>query len=644
MESTPAVPVPSKPKIPDEPGRGALISLRRLTPFIRPYRGQMVVMTFAALGATLVGVAVPLLTKDLIDGPIAHHDKAALWPLGGLVLLFGLVEAALFWLRRWFLQRAALGIETDIRNAFYRHLQKLPVAFHDSWQSGQLVSRVSGDVSSIRRFFGFALIFLVVNSATFLLVGGALVIIHPVMGLIIYAASVPLIVYGRVVDRRYHRQSRAAQDQAGDVATLVEESALGIRAVKAFGRQGLVFGQFDNRARQLRALELRKIRTLSELWAVFALQPQAVLSLCVLIGAYAVSSGALSLGTLVAFISLYLTLLWPIESMAWLMAQSQEANSAAERIWEVLDTVPAIADAEETRHAGEERQGELVFENVSFHYPNSDKPIVSGFDLRVAPGETVALVGPTGCGKTTITALVPRLYDPTGGRVLVDGVDIRELPLAELRRKVACAFEDPTLFSASVRENLTMGLPDASDEQVDEALAVAQADFVHELPWGLDTRVGEQGLTLSGGQRQRVALARAVLGRPSILVLDDPLSALDIHTEGRVEQALHSVLRKTTGLVVAHRPSTVLLADRVVLLSPTGPQGSTIAAVGTHHELLQTCPAYRDILSQTSDLVDGDDEVGAESGQAVEAVEAVEAVQAAEAAEAAGSELVEVTR
>jgi ATP-binding cassette, subfamily B, bacterial len=623
MESTPAEPLTGRPqkipkdaklpedakrpkdaKLPDDPKSGAFASLRRLTPFIRPYRGQMILMTLAALGATLVGVAVPLLTKDLIDGPIAHHDKAALWPLGGLVLLFGIVEATLFWLRRWFLQRAALGIEADIRNAFFRHLQRLPVAFHDSWQSGQLVSRMSGDINSLRRFFGFALIFLVVNGATFLLVGGALVLIHTLMGLIIYAASVPLILYGRLADRRYHRQSRAAQDQAGDVATLVEESALGIRAVKAFGRQGLVFGRFDERAQTLRTLELTKIRTLSELWAVFAMQPQLVLSLCVLLGAYAVSSGALSLGTLVAFISLYLTLLWPIESMAWLMAQSQEANSAAERVLEVLDTVPAIADADRTVRPDPARSGELVFENVSFTYPNSDRPVISGFDLRVAPGETVALVGPTGCGKTTLTALVPRLYDTTAGRVLVDGVDVRELPLTELRRKVACAFEDPTLFSASVRENLTMGVPDASDEQLDEAIEVAQAGFVSELPWALDTRVGEQGLTLSGGQRQRVALARAVLGRPSILVLDDPLSALDIHTEGKVEEALHSVLRGTTGLVVAHRPSTVLLADRVVLLSPPGPQGTTIAAVGTHQELLRTCPAYRDILSQTSDLAE----------------------------------------
>jgi ATP-binding cassette, subfamily B, bacterial len=615
MESTPAAQPSTQPPDtepnPAEAQKGAFVSLRRLTPFVRPYRGPMILMTFAALGATLVAVAVPLLTKTLIDGPIAKHDKSALWPVGGLALAFGLAEAFLVWARRWFLQRAALGIETDIRNSFFGHLQKLPVSFHDSWQSGQLVSRMSGDVSTIRRFFGFALIFLIVNGATFVLVGGALVVIHPVMGGIVYASSVPLIMYGRKADRRYHRQSRASQDQAGDVATLVEESALGIRAVKAFGRQDLLFARFDVQAKTLRRLELNKIRTLSELWAVFMSQPQLVLSACVLIGAYAVNSGVLTLGTLVAFISLYLTLLWPIESMAWLMAQSQEANSAAERIWEVLDTVPAIADSEDSASlqlAPENAGGELVFENVSFGYPGTERTVVRDFTLRIAPGETVALVGPTVCGKTTLTALVPRLYDTTAGRVLLDGVDVRDMPLVELRRRVACAFEDPTLFSASVRENLTMGVPDADPAQVAEALQVAQAEFVQDLPWGLDTRVGEQGLTLSGGQRQRVALARAVLGRPSVLVLDDPLSALDIHTEGKVEEALGRVLSGTTGLIVAHRPSTVLLADRVVLMTPSGPDGSTIAAVGTHHELLETCPAYRDILSQTSDLEASDSE------------------------------------
>jgi ATP-binding cassette subfamily B protein len=295
-------------------------------------------------------------------------------------------------------------------------------------------------------------------------------------------------------------------------------------------------------------------------------------------------------------------LIWPIESSGWLLAASQEANTAAERIFEVLDAQPTIVEPAETRPSN--GTGRLEFENVGFSYPGSDELLLSGINLVVEPGETLALVGPTGCGKTTLTALVPRLYDVTEGRVLLDGVDVRELSLADLRTRVACAFEDPTLFSASVRENLALGRPDADEEQIAEALRVAQAQYVHDLPWALDTRVGEQGMSLSGGQRQRLALARAVLGRPSMLVLDDPLSALDIHTEGLVEQALRSVLAETTGLVVAHRPSTVLLADRVAVLGPAPDGGTTVVAEGTHHELLEHNAVYRDLLSQSSDLAE----------------------------------------
>jgi ATP-binding cassette subfamily B protein len=291
-------------------------------------------------------------------------------------------------------------------------------------------------------------------------------------------------------------------------------------------------------------------------------------------------------------------LLWPILSLGFLFAQAQEAASACDRIGELLDEPFTVTDSPGARPRAIGSPARLRLEGVGFRYPGSRDPVLAGIDLDVAPGETVALVGATGSGKTTLTALVPRLYDVTAGRVTLDGVDVRDLPLEQLRRVVATAFEDATLFSMSVRENLTLGRPDASEDDVEEALRVAQAGFVHDLPWGLSTRIGEQGLSLSGGQRQRLALARAVLGRPSVLVLDDPLSALDVHTEALVETALREVLAETTALVVAHRPSTVLLADRVALL-----EDGRISAIGTHSQLLAEAPAYRDLLAQESELV-----------------------------------------
>jgi ATP-binding cassette subfamily B protein len=579
--------------------RGRFSALTRLWPFSRPYRGLVALTFTAALLATLTQLAVPLITAAVVDGPIAEGDRAGLIPLIGLALLFGVAEAALFFLRRWAMNRSCLRIERDIRDALYARLQRLPVAFHDRWASGQLLSRATTDVSTIRRFVGFAAVFLTVNLITCVVVLVLLLLTYWPLGLAVLLTTVPLTILGLRWERRYNLQSRLVQDEQGELATDVEEAVQGIRVVKSLGRSGLVFDRYDAKATRLRRLELDKIRTLALLWCIFEFHPQVTLAVILVGGAVAVNTGALTVGGLVGFVALFTVLLWPILSLGFLFAFAQEAATACDRIGELLDAPITITDRPGVRPAAIGFPARLRFEGVGFRYPGSAEPVLDGIDLDLAPGETVALVGATGSGKTTLTALVGRLHDVSAGRVTLDGVDVRDLPLGQLRGVVATAFEDATLFSMSVRENLTLGRPDATDADVAEALRVAQAEFVDDLPWGLATRIGEQGLSLSGGQRQRLALARAVLGRPSVLVLDDPLSALDVHTEALVERALRDVLAGTTALVVAHRPSTVLLADRVALLAD-----GRIAAIGRHSDLLAEVPAYRNLLAQDSELAE----------------------------------------
>src|SRR5215218_3752502 len=580
-------------------GRGRLSALLRLLPFARPYR-RLVALTFtAALLATLAQLAVPLLTAAVVDGPIADGDRAGLIPLLALALVFGVAEAALFFLRRWAMNRSCLRIERDLRDALYQRLQRLPVSFHDRWASGQLLSRATTDVSTVRRFVGFAAVFLAVNLITCVVVVTLLLLTYWPLGLAVLLTTLPLSVLALRWERRYNLQSRLVQDEQGELTTDVEEAVQGIRVVKSLGRSGLVFDRYDGKATRLRGLELDKVRTLALLWCIFEFHPQVTLALILVGGAVAVNTGALTVGGLVGFVALFTVLLWPILSLGFLFAFAQETASACDRIGQLLSAPIAVTDRPGARPATIGSPARLRFEDVGFTYAGSDSPVLDGVDLDIAPGETVALVGATGSGKTTLTALVGRLYDVTSGRVTLDGVDVRELPLTQLRGVVATAFEDATLFSMSVRENLALGRPDATDADIAEALRVAQAGFVHDLPWGLATRIGEQGLSLSGGQRQRLALARAVLGRPSVLVLDDPLSALDVHTEALVERALRDVLAQTTALVVAHRASTVLLADRVALL-----QDGRITAVGTHSDLLAEVPEYRDLLAQDSELVE----------------------------------------
>ncbi len=553
-------------------------------------------MLLAAVTGVAVSMAIPLVIKAIIDGPIEQRELSGILPLALLALGLGVLEAVLVFWRRWVQSNAVLGMETAIRNDLYAHLQSLPMAFHSHWQSGQLLSRATTDLSYIRRFMGFGLLFLIINVVQLAVTVALMIHLYAPLGAVVAVLAVPIIWLSLRFERSYVVMSRRLQDQQGDLATQVEESAVGIRVVKSFGRRRYVYDAFDAGARDVYDTSIEKVRLASKFWTLLEVVPNFGLVVVLLMGALAVGDGALTAGALVAFITLMLQLVWPVESLGFILAMAQEAMTAADRVMEIFDTSPAITDGPREVTA-QQVSGRLRFEDVRFAFDTVEQPVLRGVNLDVAPGETVAVVGATGAGKTVLTALVPRLYDVTGGRITIDGIDIRELRLSSLRSLVATAFEEPTLFSMSARENLTLGRPEATDDEVRAALEVAQATFVHELPWGLNTRIGEQGLSLSGGQRQRLALARAVLARPKVLVLDDTLSALDVHTEALVEEALRRVLRDTTAIVVAHRASTVLLADRVALL-----HDGRITQVGSHEQLLREVPEYHELLGQDAAL------------------------------------------
>jgi ATP-binding cassette, subfamily B, bacterial len=628
----------SAPAIARPPARERTGSdLWRILPYLLPYRGRWIAMVVVALASLVATVAIPLMTKAVIDGPVRRQDQHGLWVLGAAAMGVGISEAVLWFIRRWLVARATMGVEADIRKDLYARLQILPMSFHGRWQSGQLLSRIMNDLSTIRRFMSFGMVFLLLNIIQITVVTAILLAMYWPLGVVVLLSIVPITLTVLHFQQSYTRLSRLAQDQSGHVATHVEESALGVRVVKSFGREDYVYDRFDEQLTNLYDTQVSRVSVSAKFWTLLEVIPNLTLIVVLGFGAYAAGHGYVTMGTLVAFITMMLSLVWPIASLGFLLSMTQESFTAANRIAEIFDAPREITDGPSNEAP---RGGRLELVDVGFRFPDSDAWALRHVSVTVEPGETLALVGSTGSGKSVLAALLSRLYDVTEGEIRIDGREIRELSLVALRQAVATAFEDPTLFSMSVAENLALGRSStdpATDEQLAQSIEIAAAQFVYDLPFGLDTRIGEQGMSLSGGQRQRLSLARAILAAPKILVLDDTLSALDVHTEAVVEEALRRVLHHVTGIVVAHRASTVLLADKVALLHRVDSSGATITHVGTHAQLLASVPQYRYLLAADDELDDGteracawqDDEDHNRLGQAYEEQEALNKAPAA---------------
>lgn len=602
----------SNPANTDSP---VLATLARLFPFLKPALPRLIAGMICALGASLAALAVPQVLEWAVNEPllgsVSSGETSGLWIAVAMVAGLGLLEAVLIALRRWFILVPGTRVEANLRMSMFTHLQDLQVAFHDQWPGGQLLSRSMSDLSTLRRFLSFGIVMLVVNAST-IAVGTYLMIqLGGVLGVVFLVGALPVIYLSFRFSSRFRHIARLSQDQAGDLATTVEESVHGIRVLKAFGRGREAYYSFSAQADELRGTEIRKARAMSAFSFAITTIPEVVLGITVLAGIYLYTQGDVTVGALVAFFATAAVMAGPVEQIGELMAMSLTAKTAVDRYFEVLDSPNLVTDPADPKEVTDPR-GEITFDGVRFHFADAplvepvpqgrpDQPVeparaevLAGVDLTVRPGETMALVGLTGSGKTTMASLVPRLYDVTGGSVRIDGLDVREMTRRHLRTMVSIAFEDATLFSASVRENVLLGAPAGQDgeEDLQRALTIAQAHFVHELPEGVDTVIGEEGLSLSGGQRQRLALARAVAARPTVLVLDDPLSALDVTTEEAVTDHLRKELTQTTTLIVAHRPSTVALADRVAVL-----QEGRIVGIGTHSGLLAGNDHYRFVIS-----------------------------------------------
>jgi ABC-type multidrug transport system fused ATPase/permease subunit len=562
----------------------------RLLGFLRPYRREVLVSFALAAAAMGAGVLIPYLVGHTIDE--IRGGSVDLWPLAGAVAAAGVLRLGFSVSRRLVAGRVSLGVEYDLRNRMYEHLHSLELGFFDSQQTGQLMSRATVDLQSVRFFLGYGLIFILQSALTILIAAGVMLAVAPTLAAVALA-PMPFVIW---VSFRYGRRNRPAsqevQQRIAELTADAEENIGGVRVVKAFAQEERQLRRFRHTVKRVFDQSMVSTRLRAFYSPFIGFLPQLGLAAVLFVGGRQAIRGEITIGEFVAFYGYVLLLTSPMRMLGIALGMAQRAVASGQRVFELLDREPrlTVAPGAPALPAGD---GHVELRDVCFEYEGTE-PVLRGVDLDVEAGRTVALVGPTGSGKTTLVMLIPRLYDVTRGAVLVDGVDVRELDPASLRREVAVVSDDAFLFSASLRENIAYARPDAGDYEV---LAAAEraglGALIDDLPEGLETLVGERGLTLSGGQRQRVAIARALLAEPRILILDDATSSVDATTESQIKTALAEVMEGRTTFVIAHRLSTIALADEVVVI-----EDGRVAARGTHEQLLDDSELYREIAEK----------------------------------------------
>jgi ATP-binding cassette subfamily B protein len=577
---------PPRALVDPDPGRGWI---RRVLPLFAVRKAAVISSLVCAFAAMLAQVAVPRVTMAAIDATLARRSSG-LMPYVWILLARAAARGLLTFVYRFHLYRVAYDVEYDLRVAMYEHLTRMSFSFFDRVQSGQLISRANSDIRSMQLFLTFAPL-LVLNIVSFFVAFGLMLSVDVPLALVALAPLPFVYVVGVRMRDLTFPTSWLIQARTADTATIVEENLTGVRVVKSFAAEKAQIGVLAAAARRLQWASVRQIDVRARYAPIMEGLPRLGMAAVLLYGGILAIDGRVTIGTIVAFSAYVVMLQAPFRMLGFFMMMGQRAAASAGRIYEILDTPPEILDrpgAVDLLHP----DGRVDYRDVTFGYAGAP-PVLDHFDLHLEAGETVALVGRTGCGKSTVARLLTRFYDVDGGHVEIDGHDVRDLTLASVRAQVSMVLDEPFLFSASVRDNIAYGRPDAPFDQVVAAARAANAtEFIDELPGGYDTPVGERGYTLSGGQRQRIAIARTLLVNPRVLILDDATSAVDVHVEEEIHGALRGLMHGRTTLIIAHRLSTIGLAERVVLL-----ERGHIVADGTHAHLMATEPRYAEVLA-----------------------------------------------